>query len=163
MTSNKKMMEDSNIRKVQINDLTGLKEVLDSSELFASEYLDDMISDYFNNSDSDDIWFTYIDNDRPIAIGYCAPEKLTNGTYNLYAIAVRKELQGQGIGKKMMNFIEKLLSDSGKRILIVETSSLDQYALTREFYDKLGYRREAVIKDFWNDGEDKVIFWKKLN
>ena len=163
MTSIKKMMEDSNIRKVQINDLTGLKEVLDSSELFASEYLDDMISDYFNNSDSDDIWFTYIDNDRPIAIGYCAPEKLTNGTYNLYAIAVRKELQGQGIGKKMMNFIEKLLSDSGKRILIVETSSLDQYALTREFYDKLGYRREAVIKDFWNDGEDKVIFWKKLN
>lgn len=156
-------MEDSNIRKVQINDLTGLKEVLDSSELFASEYLDDMISDYFNNSDSDDIWFTYIDNDRPIAIGYCAPEKLTNGTYNLYAIALRKELQGQGIGKKMMNFIEKLLSDSGKRILIVETSSLDQYALTREFYDKLGYRREAVIKDFWNDGEDKVIFWKKLN
>ncbi len=157
------MMEDSNIRKVQIKDLTGLKEVLDSSELFASEYLDDMISDYFNNSDSDDIWFTYIDNDRPIAIGYCAPEKLTNGTYNLYAIALRKELQGQGIGKKMMNFIEKLLSDSGKRILIVETSSLDQYALTREFYDKLGYRREAVIKDFWNDGEDKVIFWKKLN
>ena len=157
------MMEDSNIRKVQIKDLTGLKEVLDSSELFASEYLDDMISDYFNNSDSDDIWFTYIDNDRPIAIGYCAPEKLTNGTYNLYAIALRKELQGQGIGKKMMNFIEKLLSDSGKRILIVETSGLDQYALTREFYDKLGYRREAVIKDFWNDGEDKVIFWKKLN
>ena len=156
-------MEDSNIRKVQIKDLTGLKEVLDSSELFASDYLDDMISDYFNNSDSDDIWFTYIDNDRPIALGYCAPEKLTNGTYNLYAIAVRKELQGQGIGKKMMNFIEKLLSDSGKRILIVETSSLDQYALTREFYDKLGYRREAVIKDFWNDGEDKVIFWKKLN
>jgi len=157
------MMEDSNIRKVQIKDLTGLKEVLDSSELFASEYLDDMISDYFNNSDSEDIWFTYVDKDRPIALGYCAPEKLTNGTYNLYAIAVRKELQGQGIGREMMNFIEKLLSDSGKRILIVETSSLDQYALTREFYDKLGYRREAVIKDFWNDGEDKVIFWKKLN
>ena len=156
-------MEDSNIRKVQIKDLTGLKEVLDSSELFASEQLDDMISDYFNNSDSEDIWFTYVDKDRPIALGYCAPEKLTNGTYNLYAIAVRKELQGQGIGREMMNFIEKLLSDSGKRILIVETSSLDQYALTREFYDKLGYRREAVIKDFWNDGEDKVIFWKKLN
>jgi len=122
-----------------------------------------MISDYFNNSDSEDIWFTYVDKDRPIALGYCAPEKLTNGTYNLYAIAVRKELQGQGIGREMMNFIEKLLSDSGKRILIVETSSLDQYALTREFYDKLGYRREAVIKDFWNDGEDKAIFWKKLN
>jgi ribosomal protein S18 acetylase RimI-like enzyme len=152
----------NNIRKVQLQDLTGLKEVLDSSELFPSEYLEDMISDYFNNKDTEDIWFAYIENNRPIALGYCAPEKLTNGTYNLYAIAVRKELQGKGIGQKMMNFIEKLLIDNGKRVLIVETSSIDHYALTRKFYDKLGYRQEAVIKDFWNDGEDKVIFWKKL-
>jgi ribosomal protein S18 acetylase RimI-like enzyme len=156
-------MADNNIRKVQIHDVSGLKEVLDSSELFPSEYLDNMISDYFNNKDTEDIWFTYIEDSRPIAIGYCAPEKLTNGTYNLYAIAVRKELQGQGIGQKMMNFIEKLLADNGKRILIVETSSIDHYALTRKFYYKLGYKQEAVIKDFWNDGEDKVIFWKKLN
>lgn len=157
------VLTDHKIRKVQPQDLTGLKEVLDSSELFPSEYLDDMISEYFNNKDTEDIWFTYIDNNRPIALGYCAPEKLTNGTFNLYAIAVHKELQGQGIGKKMMNFIEKLLIDNGKRVLIVETSSIDHYTLTRKFYTKLGYRLEAVIKDFWNDGEDKVIFWKKLN
>ncbi len=156
-------MTDKSVRKVQLQDINGLKEVLDSSELFPSEYLDDMISDYLNNKDSTDIWFTCIDNDRPIALGYCAPEKLTNGTYNLYAIAVRKELQGQGIGNKMMNFIEKLLADNGSRILIVETSSIDHYTLTRKFYNKLGYRQEAVIKDFWNDGEDKVIFLKKLD
>jgi ribosomal protein S18 acetylase RimI-like enzyme len=157
------MKNDTIIRKVDLHDLTGLKEVLDSSELFPSEYLDDMIADYFNNKDTTDIWFTCIDNNQPIALGYCAPEKLTNGTYNLYAIAVRKELQGQGIGEKMMNFIEKMLTDNGNRVLIVETSSIDQYALTRKFYKKLGYRQEAVIKDFWNDREDKVIFWKKLN
>ncbi len=156
-------MQKDNIRKVQVQDIPGLKEVLDSSELFPSEYLDDMISDYFNNNDSTDIWFTCIDNNTPIALGYCAPEKLTNGTYNLYAIAVRKDLQGQGVGERMMNFIEKLLTDSGNRILIVETSSIDHYTLTRKFYNKLGYRQEAVIKDFWNEGEDKVIFWKKLN
>jgi ribosomal protein S18 acetylase RimI-like enzyme len=156
-------MTDSNIRKVQNKDLSGLKEVLDSSELFPSEYLDDMISDYFNNKNTADIWFTYIDNNRPIALGYCAPEKLTNGTYNLYAIAVRKELQGKGIGKKMMDYIEKLLTENGSRVLIVETSSIDHYTLTRKFYNKLGYNQEAVIKDFWNEGEDKMIFWKKLS
>ena len=134
-------MADESIRKVQLQDIQGLKEVLDSSELFPSEYLDDMISDYFNNKDTSDIWFTYVDNDRPIALGYCVPEKLTNGTYNLYAIAVRKELQGQGIGEKMMSFIEKLLADNGNRILIVETSSIDQYTLTRKFYNKLVINR----------------------
>lgn len=151
------------IRKVLIEDLHSLKEVLDSSGLFPPEMLDNMIADYFDNSDSTDIWFTCIDNNQPIALGYCAPEKLTNGTFNLYAIAVRKEVQRQGIGRKMIGYLEKLLRDSGKRILIVETSSADQYALTRKFYEKLGYRQEAIIKDFWNDGEDKVIFWKKLN
>lgn len=121
-----------------------------------------MISDYLSNKDTAEIWFTYIENERPIALGYCAPEKLTNGTYNLYAIAVRREFQGQGIGQKMMVYIEQLLAESGNRILIVETSSIDLYALTRKFYTKLGYRQEATIRDFWNDGEDKIIFWKKL-
>lgn len=155
-------MANFSIRKVEAPDIDGLKEVLDSSELFPSEYLDDMIADYLTNQDTTDIWFTCIADEKPIAIGYCAPEKLTTGTYNLYAIAVRKELQGIGIGEKMMNFIEKLLIDHGGRILIVETSSIDHYALTRKFYNKLGYRQEALIKDFWNEGEDKVIFWKKL-
>ncbi|MBL7706603.1 MAG: GNAT family N-acetyltransferase [Taibaiella sp.] len=156
-------MTDATIRKVQLQDLEGLKEVLESSELFPPEYLDDMIADYFNSNDPADIWFTCIDNDRPVALGYCAPEKFTNGTYNLYAIAVRKELQGKGIGAKMIRYIEQVLKAKGARVLIVETSGTDDYILTRKFYDKLGYHREAVIKDFWNEGEDKIIFWKKLS
>lgn len=155
-------MEDI-IRKVKQEDLDGLKHVLDTSGLFPSEYLDDMISDYFANPDTEAIWFTYITHGKPAAIGYCAPEKLTNGTYNLYAIAVDKMLQGRGIGRKMMNFIEQLLKESSKRVLIVETSSDDQYQLTRKFYHKLNYKEEAVIRDFWNEGEHKVVFLKKLN
>jgi ribosomal protein S18 acetylase RimI-like enzyme len=151
------------IRKVTIEDVNGLKEVVESSDLFPPEYLDDMISDYFNNPETEDIWFTYLIDNNPVAIGYCAPEKFTNGTYNLYAIGVKKELQGKGIGHKMMGFIETLLRDNENRVLIVETSGSGHYKLTRQFYHKLGYRQEAIIKDFWNEGEDKVIFWKKLN
>jgi len=151
------------IRNVVEEDLQGLKEVLDLSELFPSEYLDDMIADYLNNPDSTDIWFTKIDDGKIIGIGYCVPEKLTDGTYNLRAIAVRKELQGKGIGREMMDYIEQKLRGKSKRVLIVETSSDLQYKLTREFYKKLDYRHEATIQDFWKEGEDKVIFWKKLH
>lgn len=144
-------------------DVSGLKEVLDSSGLFPSEYLDDMISDFFTNPETQAIWFTCITDNKPSAIGYCAPEKLTNGTYNLYAIAVRKELQGKGIGKTMMKFIEELLKKTNKRVLIIDTSSDQHYELTRKFYKDLNYIQEAVIKDFWNEGEDKITFLKKLN
>lgn len=150
------------IRDVTPSDTEGLKIVVDSSELFPSEYLDEMISDYFNNPDTQDIWFTYIDNNKQVAIGYCVPEKLTEGTYNLLAIGVLKESQGKGIASEMMKHIELLLRQKGGRILIVETSSDDAQIAARNFYKKIGYTQEAVIRDFWKEGEDKIVFWKKL-
>ena len=62
-----------------------------------------------------------------------------------------------------MKFVEEQLKEKSKRILIVETSSAPDFALTRKFYRNLNYRQEATIKDFWKEGEDKVIFRKKLN
>jgi len=151
------------IRKIQESDIPELKKVLDSSELFPSEMLDDMISDYLNNESSADIWFTTTVNGTPISIAYCAPERMTEGTYNLYAIAVRKDFQGKGIGKKMMEYLENLLVQNGNRVLIVETSGKSEFALTREFYIKCNYVKQAVIPEFYEEGDDKVVFWKKLS
>ena len=151
------------IRKIEKQDLMELKVVIDSSELFPSEYLDELINPYFNDVECEDIWFTALKNNIPVAIGYCAPEKFTCETYNLKAIGVIQGLQGQGIGKRLMEYIEAQLKENNKRILIVETSSLDKYKLTRTFYIKVGYKQEATIRDFWNEGEDKIVFWKKLN
>ena len=150
------------IRSVERTDISELKKVMDSSELFPSHLLDDMIDDYLNNEKSTDIWFTTTKEGKPISIGYCAPERMTEGTYNLYAIAVHKSHQGMGIGKKMMEYIENYLRNIGNRILIVETSGTTEYKLTREFYIKCGYTKQAVIPEFYEKGDDKVIFWKKL-
>lgn len=151
------------IREIGKNDIEYLKTVLDSINLFPAEMLEDMISDFFNNPQTEDIWFTATENEVPIAIGYCAPEKLTDGTYNLYAIGVKADHQGKGIGQKMMKFLEEKLKLERRRILIVETSGTDDFQLTRRFYEKIGYHTEAVIRDFWKEGDDKVIYRKKLN
>ena len=150
------------IRAVTLTDIDGLKKVVDSSELFPSEYLDEMISDYFNNAASQDIWFSYFDENKPVAIGYCVPEKLTDGTYNLLAIGVSQDSQRKGIAMEMMKYIEQLLKYKDARILIVETSSDDAQIGARKFYKKIGYAQEAVIRDFWKEGEDKIVFLKKL-
>ena len=150
------------IREVTISDIDGLKKVVDSSRLFPSEYLDEMIFDYFNNDDSQDIWFTCLVDNKPVAIGYCVPEKFTDGTYNLLAIGVDQDSQRKGIASEMMKYIEQLLKEINARILIVETSSDDAQISARHFYKQIGYIQEAVIRDFWKDGEDKIVFWKKL-
>lgn len=155
-------MKNDKIREVIHSDLDSLKIVLDSCGLFPSEYLDEMISDYFNNLDTNEIWFTYVENNSPISIGYCIPEKLTSGTYNLLAIGVSENHQRKGVAVEMMNFIAQKLKTIGARVLIVETSSDDAQIGARNLYQKLGYNQEAVIRDFWNEGEDKIVYWKKL-
>ncbi len=150
------------IRPVIKTDIDGLKIVLNSCGLFPSEYLDEMISDYFDNPKTQDIWFTCIDSKKNVAIGYCVPEKFTDGTYNLLAIGVSKDTQRKGIANQMMNYIEQLLKENDGRILIVETSSDEAQIGARKLYEKIGYTQEAVIRDFWNDREDKIVFWKKL-
>lgn len=155
-------MMTQSIRKVHKGDIPTLKTVIDSSELFPSALLDEMISDYFSNEASTDIWVTYEQDNVPVAIAYCAPERMTEGTYNLYLIAAHKDYQGKGIGAEMMEYIEQLLREQGQRILLVETSGLPEFERTRAFYDKCNYTREAVIRDFYQAGEDKVVFWKQL-
>ena len=150
------------IRPIEKVDLEILKAVIDSNELFPPGLLDGMTDDFFRNPQSQDIWLTAQVGDKPVSIAYCAPERMTEGTYNLYLIAVHKDCQGKRIGSRMMAYIENLLRSKGARILIVETSGLPGFRQTREFYERLGYSREAVIRDFYEDGDDKVVFWKKL-
>lgn len=150
------------IRAIRKEDIQSLKEVLDSIELFPSQILEDLTSDFFTNPATTDIWFAATEQEVPISIGYCAPEKLTEGTFNLYAIGVKQDIQGKGIGTAMMQYLEEHLTQKGHRILIVETSGTDDFELTRTFYENLGYHKEAVIRDFWSEGDDKVIYWKKL-
>lgn len=150
------------IRPVTPSDIPALRKVIDSSELFPSSMLEEMMADYLQNDSSADNWLTYEKGGQAIAIAYCAPEKMTEGTYNLYLIAVHNSQQGNGIGRQLMRYIESMLRQQHHRILIVETSGLPEFEQTRSFYDKLGYTREAVIREFYQEGEDKVVFWKKL-
>lgn len=155
------MQTNPGIRSVKLGDLPALKAVIDANQLFPSNMLDEMTSDYFNNENSNDYWFTY-DNDKPVAIGYCAPEKMTEGTWNLYLIAVHPDYQGLGYGTSMLNYIEQELAERGERILLVETSGLESFERTRKFYQKCGYTQEAQIREFYQAGEDKIIFRKLL-
>lgn len=152
---------NSNIRKVLREDLPALKAVIDTSGLFPSEFLDDMITSYFHEDNNTECWFTYVEKE-PIAVAYFAPERLTSGTYNLYLIAVHADYQGKSIGKSLMAFIEQFLKERGERILLVETSGLPSFERTRAFYFNNGYIQEACIREFYAAGEDKIVFWKAL-
>jgi len=143
--------------------MPALKAIIDAVGLFPSEMLDDMMAAYFMaQSECTDFWLTD-DDGSLITIAYCAPERMTSGTWNLYLIAVDPRHQSKGRGAAMMAYVENALSKRGERVLLVETSALPEFERTRSFYRRIGYNEEARIRDFYKAGEDKVIFRKALN
>ncbi|MDO6445361.1 GNAT family N-acetyltransferase [Colwellia sp. 1_MG-2023] len=150
-------------RALTCDDLPTVKQIIDETEMFPSEMLDEMTAPFFDhtNSDNEDLWFVAC-SDQPVAIAYCAPERMTDGTWNLLLIAVSPKCQGLGVGKKFMVFLEQQIQNIPGRILLVETSGLPEFAITRNFYPQCGYTQVACIPDFYEAGDDKIVFLKKL-
>jgi ribosomal protein S18 acetylase RimI-like enzyme len=152
----------ANIREIKREDLPALKAIIESVGLFPSEMLDDMTANFIAGNESAELWLT-LENDGHIAIAYVAPERLTDGTWNLLLIAVASRCQGQGFGTTLLAHIEQTLRRQGHRILLVETSGLPEFERTRQFYRQAGYIEEARIREFYKAGEDKIVFWKAIN
>jgi ribosomal protein S18 acetylase RimI-like enzyme len=149
------------IRPITRDDLRSLKAVIDATGLFPAEMLDEMTASYFDGGSPGEMWLT-VDEDGPVAVAYCAPERMTQGTWNLLLIAVHPARQGQGVGARLTRHVESSLAAVGGRVLLVETSSLPEFERTCAFYRRLGYVEEARIREFYRAGEDKVIFRKAL-
>jgi ribosomal protein S18 acetylase RimI-like enzyme len=149
------------IRPTEISDLPSIKEVITACGLFPAEMLDDMVGPFLAKDSAQEFWLT-LEDDKPFGIAYCAPERMTEGTWNLLLIALHPSRQGKGHGSRLMRHVEERLNEARQRILLVETSGLPEFASTRNFYAKLGYNHEARIRDYYNAGEDKIVFWKSI-
>jgi ribosomal protein S18 acetylase RimI-like enzyme len=153
---------DMNIRLTRSEDLPALMKVLDETGLFPSDILPDMLGGSLSNGESDDLWLTAEVGQKAVGFCYAVPEKLTDGTWNMLAIAVLPSQQGSGLGSAITQKLEDILRERGNRILIADTSGTKQFARTRKFYSKCGYSEESRIRDFWAAGDDKVTFRKAL-
>jgi D-alanine-D-alanine ligase len=90
------------------------------------------------------------------------PTPCTLGTFDVYWIAVDPACQGQGLGKRLVDFAEARIASSGGRLAVAETSGRQIYQSTRAFYERLGYVAASPIPDFYGPGDDKCVFTKVL-
>jgi GNAT superfamily N-acetyltransferase len=86
----------------------------------------------------------------------------TEGTYDLYWLAVHPAAQGRGAGRALVRWVEQELGTRGARLLVIETSSRTDYAHTREFYARGGYLEAARVRDFYAPADDRIILTTRL-
>lgn len=153
------------IRPTTSDDTSALIALAEVSGLFEPNQADElsqMLAQHFDgNGNSLDFWITDDDN-GPVGVAYVAPERMTEGTWNLYLIAIHPDRQRQGRGKRLLDHVERMLTNRGERVLLVETSGTEDFEYVRTFYRKSGYIEEARIRNFYAAGVDKIIYLKSL-
>ena len=148
------------IRPLVRGDLPHVARLVDDNQMFPSDMLDDMTRPFFAD-DPGQRWLVH-DDGQDGAVCYFAAEGLADRVWNLLMIAVHPSRHGKGLGQALMRQVEQDLARDGARMLIVDTSGAESFDRTRRFYDMLGYEREARIRDYWAEGDDKIIFRKTL-
>lgn len=86
----------------------------------------------------------------------------TASSFDLYWIAVAPGRQRSGLGAELIRESERLAKALGGTQMFVDTAGREQYAPTRAFYERMGYRKAAVLDDFYAPGDAKVIYAKIL-
>jgi ribosomal protein S18 acetylase RimI-like enzyme len=105
---------------------------------------------------------TYERDGKVVGFAYFAPVEMTDNTWCLWWIVVARPTQAAGIGGTLLRNVESEVRKAGGRLLVVETSSLPHYDLSRKFYVKHGYKQVSQIPDFYADGDDMVTYSKHL-
>lgn len=169
MTTNQKSprrsAQSNTIRAVAPDDAAALMTMIEAVGLFPPDELrevKEMLGGYLDGSLGDDQFWIVDDDEEFAGAAYYAPERMTEGTWNLYMLAVHPQRQGAGRGASLVRYVEQALAARGERLLLIETLGTAEFAAQRAFYSKLGYDEEARIRDFYYAGGDKVIFRKAL-
>ena len=109
-------LEFTMIRSTTPDDTTALIALAEATGLFppsALELLRQMLTDSLGgNSDTEAFWITDDDN-GPVGVAYCEPERMTDRTWNLQLIAIHPDRQGQGRGTKLLSYVEQALRHAG--------------------------------------------------
>ena len=145
----------------QIHDINASTSLFSREEV---ECVDELWDEYKAESAERSGYYFIVEKVDGRVLGYACygPRALTDRTYDLYWIAVSPNSKRGGVGRSLLGATEDSIHKLGGRLLIVETSGLPEYEPTRAFYLATGYTLEATLKDFYRDGDDLVIFTKRM-
>ena len=156
------------IRTATTADIDTIKQIAIDTNMFGPDdvgFFDEMITGFLDGTLDHNHWLVVERESGVVAAAYYAPEPFSDRMWNLYFISVAPHHQGHGTGGRILDQVEQQLRATGSdnaRVLIVETSSTDQYARTRVFYRHHDFDEEARIRQFYGPDDHKVVFWKSL-
>jgi ribosomal protein S18 acetylase RimI-like enzyme len=155
------------IRPTRHSDTPRLLELTAATGVFRPHEIDtlrEVLDDYHQeNINLSHVSVTLEEDGVIVGFAYYAPDSMTDRSWYLYWIAVDPGLHRRGAGSTLLRHLETDIRSRSGRLLWIETSSLPSYDATRRFYLRHGYEQAAVLRDYYIDGDDMIVFRKRLD
>jgi ribosomal protein S18 acetylase RimI-like enzyme len=155
------------VRPMKPEDRTTVLDIIRATKMFTPPEMAvarELIDIFLDQPEQGDYFMAVAEGRSGRVVGYLAygPTSLTEGTYDLYWMAVAPDQQGSGFGTELVNWLEKKVAEEGGRMIVIETSSQPKYEPTRRFYAGLGYQEISRIPDFYKPGDDRITYIKHI-
>jgi ribosomal protein S18 acetylase RimI-like enzyme len=148
------------------SDITAVRSLTQATRMFRPDEVEialELVTDGVEKGERSEYRFLFVDGASGLDGYICyGPTACTVGTWDLYWIAVDPKLQGQGLGRRLVDAMETEIRRQSGRMITVDTSGRADYTPTRAFYERVGYAVAATIPDFYAPGDAKVVFIKRL-
>jgi GNAT superfamily N-acetyltransferase len=155
------------IRSITPGDAPAVAALAVASELFPPEeagFVDGALTGFFAGDSADGrSWVVDEVDGELVGTAYYEPVTATDRTWQLLMIGVRRDRHRQGRGTALLRHVEEDLRARGQRLLLVETSALPAFDRARAFYLASGYDEEARVRDYFEVGDDMVLFRRALS
>ncbi len=153
-------------RQIKSSDIEAIADIVESSGFFSDEEIEiaiELAEEKLDQKEACSYQFLFAEEEERL-IGYTCYGLIpaTTASYDLYWIVVAQDLRGHGLGTLLMTETQRLIGLSGGKQIYAETSSRNQYKPTHNFYETCGYKKEAFLKDFYAQGDSKIIYAKVL-
>lgn len=160
-------MPDVSIRQgIRPGDRDAIERILRASRAFREEEIAvglELVDETLDpRPDTDFRWIVAERGSDVLGFACFGPVPMTDGTFDLYWIAVANEARGSDVATRLDRAVEDEARGQGGRWVLAETSSTAPYAPARRFYAKRGYSLVERIPDFYRDGDDRITFGKRL-
>ncbi len=155
------------IRTIEAGDRESIRDLIAGTRAFKEHEIEvamELVDVALNRPGQDDYHPYVLTEEDGTVVAYACFGKnpMTKFTFDLYWLATRADRMGKGYGRKIVAFVEEEVRRRGGRLLVIETSSKESYGGTREFYLKIGCTLAAQIPDYYDEGDDKLIYLIRL-
>ena len=143
--------------------------IIDHQKDLEINWSKESISLHLNKENSFNFYLTENDKIIGMLVGHFLYQDQKNSEFEILHVAVMPDYRNQGIGKKILEELEKQLKMIDKSIKIfLEASSINKFAI--KLYEKLGYKAYNERKNYYKDltntnavGDSAILFKKIIN